>query len=77
MRTVAVAVALILTACGEAAGVPECEALGEACHEAGEAGNAEAQACHEFGHDEGNTAEACAAKMLACEDVCAAVDSEG
>jgi hypothetical protein len=76
MSRTPIVIAALLAACGDPEPVAECASLAEVCHEAGEAGSAEAEACHEFGHDAANTAEACTAKLAECAEACGA-DTDG
>lgn len=79
MRVVGIACAVFALACnggkedehdhtGEG---PVCSELAELCHEAGEAGDADAEACHDVAHEADEAA--CEAQLESCQAICEAV----
>jgi hypothetical protein len=67
-----VLLALSLFACADHAADlgPSCLAIVEACHEPGEAGDADAEACHEVAHDADEAA--CTEQEADCVALCEA-----
>jgi hypothetical protein len=57
---------------GEGEG-PICAEISQACHEPGDAGNAEAEACHEIAHEADE--EACEAERERCVTLCTEADT--
>ncbi len=54
---------------------PSCLAIVTACHEPGEAGDADAEACHEVAHDADEAA--CTEQEADCVALCEAVTAGG